>query len=54
MTEIEQVECERKSGIALPEFHPLANIFPLVEGDEFEQLVASVKENGLRRVNRSL
>lgn len=29
-------------------FHPLANIFPLIEGDRFDELVASVKANGLR------
>ncbi len=29
-------------------FHPLANLFPLIEGDDFEQLVASVKEHRLR------
>jgi hypothetical protein len=28
--------------MSLP-FHPLANIFPLIEGGEFEQLVASIK-----------
>lgn len=30
------------------EFHPLANLFPLIEGKAFEDLVADVKLNGLR------
>jgi ParB-like chromosome segregation protein Spo0J len=29
-------------------FHPLANVFPLLEGDGFDNLVASVKAHGLR------
>lgn len=29
-------------------FHELANLFPLIEGDDFEQLVADVREHGIR------
>ncbi len=29
------------------EFHEIANIFPLMEGSEFEDLVSDIKSNGL-------
>lgn len=29
-------------------FHPLANLFPMIEGDEFDALSADIKSNGLR------
>jgi ParB-like chromosome segregation protein Spo0J len=29
------------------EFHPLANLFPLLEGKEFDDLVQSIRDNGL-------
>lgn len=32
-------------GAELP-FHPLADLFPLIEGEEFDELVASIKEDG--------
>ena len=28
-------------------YHSIANLFPLLQGDEFEQLKASIVENGL-------
>src|SRR5262245_61284071 len=34
--------------LGLPNFHALANLFPLMEGEAFESFTADVKANGLR------
>ena len=30
-------------------FHPIADLFPLIEGEQFDALCADVKKNGLRQ-----
>jgi hypothetical protein len=37
-----------KPKIQLPEFHPIANIFPLMEGDEFDGLLGDIQRRGFR------
>jgi len=32
------------------EFRPIANVFPLIEGREFDELVADVREHGLHEL----
>jgi hypothetical protein len=39
---------KNQHGEIVVEFHELANLFPLIEGAEFDGLVASIRENGLR------
>ena len=36
------------SDVETVEFHPLANVFPLLEGEEFDRFVEDIKRNGLR------
>ena len=30
------------------EYHPLSNLFPLIEGAAFEELIADIKQHGVR------
>jgi N6-adenosine-specific RNA methylase IME4 len=35
--------------MAMLEFHPLANLFPLIEGEDFARLVEDIRRNGLKQ-----
>ena len=35
--------------LILPEFHEIANIFPLIQGKEFDDLVTDIEENGVHQ-----
>ena len=46
----EEIEARREMAQVIREmpFHPLANDFPIIEGKQFEDLVADIKANGLQ------
>ena len=46
MTGCGDANVRRRCGL---EFHPLANIFPLIEGEEFRRLVDDISKNGLKQ-----
>lgn len=37
-----------KLDVTMLSFHPLADVFPLMQGKEFDEFIASIKNNGLR------
>jgi ParB-like chromosome segregation protein Spo0J len=39
---------ETEAGTTELGFHPLANLFPLMEGADFDELMQDIRENGLR------
>ena len=36
------------------EFHPIANVFPLIEGDEFKSLIEDIREHGVLATDLAL
>ena len=42
------IPLDQSRGALGKEFHPLANVFPLLESSDFDRLVGSVRANGLR------